>query len=100
MYIHSANIINTEKTPAELEETVEYEMDSEDERFVHTINDANNKLKAASNRKIPPLLTDDWFEKMIDILEKEAFRKIHKVPSLSIHFSLSLVLSPTLKWLN
>jgi hypothetical protein len=77
--IDMCNNQNAEKTPAELEETVEYEMDSEDERFVHTINDANNKLKAASNRKIPPLLTDDGFEKMIDVLEKEAFRKIHKV---------------------
>lgn len=83
IYTNVMSNITTEKSHAELEETVEYEMDSEDERFVHTINEANTKLKSASstyaNRRIPTLLSDDAFEKIIDVLEKEAFRKIHKV---------------------
>lgn len=64
---------------------MEYEMDSEDERFVHTINEASNKVKgrnqssSSSRKQTSNLLTDDGFEKMIDVLEKEAFRKVHKV---------------------
>lgn len=68
-----------------MEETVEYEMDSEDERFVNTVNEATNKVKSARNQsssrkqQLNNILSDDGFEKMMDVLEKEAFRKIHKV---------------------
>lgn len=69
--------IGLEKTPAELDEIVEYEMDSEDEEFLASIN-SPQKQKSQPDKK-SMLVTEDNFEKLVDILEKEAFSKIYKV---------------------
>ncbi len=73
-------------------------MDSEDEKFIHSIStNVDHKAKSKSgflsnNRKYTPIITEDKFEKLIDVLEKEAFRKIHKVSACLIIYS-SLTLS-------
>ena len=82
--VYSSNILHlvlslarAEKTPAELDEIVEYEMDSEDEEFLLSLNNPM-RIKGQFEKK-SPAVTDDNFEKLIDVLEKEAFHKIYKV---------------------
>lgn len=52
-----------DKTHADYDHTVEYDMDSEDEEFVQTVNNNNGGKK---------VLTEDKFESMIDRFEKES----------------------------
>lgn len=57
----------TERTNEELETVVEYDLDSEDEKW---ISDYNGKRC----EQALPIITEDEFEKLIDRLEKESFK--------------------------
>lgn len=52
-------------------------MDSEDEEFLASINSPQKQKSQPDKKSV--LVTEDNFEKLVDILEKEAFSKIYKV---------------------
>jgi hypothetical protein len=66
---------STEKTPAALEKSVEYDLDSDDESFRLAL---NTKMKNKS------VLNENTLEKLIDTFEKEYFKQVRSWSLLNL----------------